>query len=125
MKDFQKRAAASTRNSKPTFQRSPSGASVHAPCCVVCLNPNLSNELRRPSEGPPSVRRSVSTLLDFTFSKETEPAPRLSKSAHALRYWRAPDDGPPGLRIGDRRIRYNLSALRAWIDRQAGVRDGR
>jgi DNA-binding transcriptional MerR regulator len=61
----------------------------------------------------------------FRLLNERETARRLAVSAHALRYWRANGGGPPWVRVGERLVRYEMDALRGWIERQARVRDGR
>jgi hypothetical protein len=56
---------------------------------------------------------------------EPQAAKILCVSRACLRHWRAHDGGPPWVRVGERLVRYELDALRRWIERQAGVRDGR
>jgi predicted DNA-binding transcriptional regulator AlpA len=55
---------------------------------------------------------------------EREVAAALRVSRAALRFWRARGGGPPWVRIGDRLIRYEVAALREWIENRAGVRAG-
>ena len=55
---------------------------------------------------------------------EAQAAKMLCLSRACLRHWRAVSEGPPWVRLGERLVRYDLSALRAWIERQAEVCDG-
>ena len=53
---------------------------------------------------------------------ESQAAKLLCLSRACLRHWRAVGKGPPWMRIGERLIRYDLTELRGWISKQAGVR---
>jgi predicted DNA-binding transcriptional regulator AlpA len=55
---------------------------------------------------------------------EGELARYLRVSRACLRRWRAVGQGPPWLRVGKRLVRYDMAALRRWIEERAGVRDG-
>jgi hypothetical protein len=70
---------------------------------------------------------SLEQCLAFclTLLTERETARRLSVSPHALRYWRAHGGGPPWIRLGERLIRYDLAALRKWVEERAGVDNAR
>jgi predicted DNA-binding transcriptional regulator AlpA len=47
---------------------------------------------------------------------------RFHVSEACLRRWRAIGQGPPWLRIGKRLVRYDVGALRRWLEEAAGVR---
>jgi predicted DNA-binding transcriptional regulator AlpA len=65
----------------------------------------------------------IDTSTDLALVTEERAAKILAISAAALRRWRRVGGGPPWLRIGERLIRYDLAALRVWIEEQAGVRN--
>ena len=73
---------------------------------------------RHPTERIPTAQQELSLLT------ERETARRLGVSSQALRRWRSIGAGPPWLRIGFRLVRYDLGALRRWVEERAGVRDG-
>lgn len=52
---------------------------------------------------------------------EKDVARTLGVSVHCVRHWRAHGGGPPWLRLGERLVRYDLAALRAWIEERAAV----
>ena len=54
---------------------------------------------------------------------EREAAQALRISGACLRRWRSIGAGPPWLRIGKRCVRYEVAALREWIEHQRGARD--
>lgn len=60
---------------------------------------------------------STLQLLD-----ERQTARLIRVSRGCLRHWRAVGQGPPWLRIGERLVRYNVAALREWVEKEAEVR---
>jgi hypothetical protein len=73
------------------------------------------------------INESVSanpTNAEFLLLSEAEAAKRLRCSRACLRHWRTVGKGPPWIRLGDRLIRYPLTALLRWIEDLAGVGDG-
>ena len=55
---------------------------------------------------------------------ELQAARMLAASPATLRRWRDVGGGPPWVRVGRRLVRYDVAALRAWVEQQVGVRDG-
>lgn len=73
------------------------------------------------------MAQSLSTESDgsqtgFQLLNESQAAKILCVSRACLRHWRTHDGGPPWVRVGLKLVRYNVYALRAWIEEQAGVR---
>ena len=60
----------------------------------------------------------------MALADEREVSKKLLVSRATLRYWRARGQGPPWFRLESKLVRYDVAALREWIERQAGVRDG-
>lgn len=52
---------------------------------------------------------------------EAEVAKVLSVSRACLRRWRVRREGPPWLRVGDKLVRYDVAALRRWVEERAGA----
>jgi predicted DNA-binding transcriptional regulator AlpA len=67
---------------------------------------------------------SAGNQTGFQLLNESQAAKILCVSRACLRHWRAHDGGPPWVRVGLKLVRYNVDALRAWIERQAGVQNG-
>jgi hypothetical protein len=61
---------------------------------------------------------------ELQLASEGRVAKLLIVSRGCLRNWRATGEGPPWFRLGDKLIRYDVSALRRWIEDQAKARDG-
>jgi predicted DNA-binding transcriptional regulator AlpA len=55
---------------------------------------------------------------------EPATARALQISRATLRAWRSRGAGPPWLRVGPRLVRYDVAALRQWIEERAGARAG-
>jgi predicted DNA-binding transcriptional regulator AlpA len=64
---------------------------------------------------------TIAERKEFQLTDERETAQILRVSRACLRRWRATGQGPPWVKCGERLIRYDLAALRAWIERQAGI----
>jgi hypothetical protein len=50
---------------------------------------------------------------------ERQAARILVVSPAALRFWRRHGGGPPWVRVGEWHVRYELHALREWIERRS------
>jgi hypothetical protein len=70
------------------------------------------------------TEREIANILTLLTERET--ARILAVSRAALRYWRKHGGGPPWARIGEWHVRYELFALRAWIEQRSmnGGRNG-
>jgi predicted DNA-binding transcriptional regulator AlpA len=58
---------------------------------------------------------------DFRLLSESQAAKVLCLSRACLRHWRVVGQGPPWIRLGARLVRYDMAALRRWIEERAGA----